>query len=401
MAERAATDAQPTSVTVVARQAIRGGIVTTASARADAGDGSYSDQPSSGVRSGTVELETSSTKHRDHVAVVTLNRPERRNALNEVMQRELRDVWQSIKVDDDVRAVVLTAAGTDAFCTGIDRGEIPVTEEQFFFDPYTYDDPGKFIGPRSQELWKPVIAAVNGMACGGAFYLLGESDIIIAAETRHLLRPARHLRDAGGVRAGADAAGMPFGDLMRMTLTGTARSGSAASAQRIGLVSEVVPADELLDTASTLAEAIARTARGGAGLAAHGVGRPRPHAPADAVPRQHVPDQGHDGREHGSRAKRSSRRGSASQAAHPLSTHPRRGRTAPVDAPQGDRRRADHHAVAHGAREHALVGAVDAVRADELDLRRRCRARRRSRASPGSPAMLADVRPGEADLACR
>jgi enoyl-CoA hydratase/carnithine racemase len=58
------------------------------------------------------------------------------------------------------------------------RGDIPETE----YDPFTYEDPGRKIGPKSQELWKPVIAAVNGMACAGGFYLLGESDVIIAAD---------------------------------------------------------------------------------------------------------------------------------------------------------------------------------------------------------------------------
>ena len=204
-----------------------------------------------------MELETLEYEERNHVAVVTLNRPERHNAFNEAMQGELRDVWQAIKVNDDVRAVVLTAAGDKAFCTGIDRGEIPVTEEEFFFDPYTYDDPGKLIGPRSQELWKPVIAAVNGMACGGAFYLLGESDIIIAAEHATFFDPHVTYAMPAVFEPVLMLARMPFGEVMRMTLTGTAERISAASAMRMGLVSEVVPAEELLGAALTLADAIA------------------------------------------------------------------------------------------------------------------------------------------------
>lgn len=204
-----------------------------------------------------MDLETLGYAERDHVAVITLNRPERHNAFNEVMQRELRDVWQSIKVNDDVRAVVLTAAGTKAFCTGIDREEIPVSADDFFFDPYTYDDPGKFIGPRSQELWKPVIAAVNGMACGGAFYLLGESDIIIASENATFFDPHVTYGMPAVFEPVLMLPRMPFGDLMRMTLTGNAERISAASAQRMGLVSEVVPADELLDAALALADSIA------------------------------------------------------------------------------------------------------------------------------------------------
>lgn len=202
-------------------------------------------------------LDTLEYDEREHVAVVTLNRPERHNAFNGVMQRELREVWQGIRGNGDVRAVVLTAAGTEAFCTGIDRGEIPVDEDAVAYDPYTYDDPGKTIGPRSQELWKPVIAAVNGMACGGAFYLLGESDIIVASETATFFDPHVTYGMPAVFEPALMLPRMPFGDLMRMTLTGTAERIGASTAQRMGLVSEVVPAEELLATARALAEAIA------------------------------------------------------------------------------------------------------------------------------------------------
>lgn len=204
-----------------------------------------------------MELETLDYTERDHVAIVTLNRPERHNAFNETMQRELQATWQQLRENDDVRAVVLTAAGDKAFCTGIDRGEIPVTEEAFTFDPYTYEDPGNVIGPRSQKLWKPVIAAVNGMACGGAFYLLGESDIILAAESASFFDPHVTYAMPAVFEPVLLMHRMPFGDLMRMTLTGTSERISAATAQRMGLVSEVVPDAELRDAAIELAETIA------------------------------------------------------------------------------------------------------------------------------------------------
>jgi len=204
-----------------------------------------------------VDLETLTYEQRGFVAIVTLNRPERHNSFNEAMQAELREMWQTLKADDSVRCVVLTAAGSKAFCTGIDRSDIPVTEEQFYFDPYTYDDPGKRIGPRSQELWKPVIAAVNGMACGGAFYLLGESDVIIAAEHATFFDPHVTYAMPAVFEPVLMLTRMPFGEVLRMTLTGNAERISAATAQRMGLVSEVVPAEELLDAAMRLAEAIA------------------------------------------------------------------------------------------------------------------------------------------------
>ena len=204
-----------------------------------------------------MDLETLEYEERGHVALVTLNRPERHNSFNETMQMELSSVWQSIKVNDDVRAVVLTAAGERAFCTGIDREEIPTTEESFYFDPYTYVDPGKNLGPRSQELWKPVIAAVNGMACGGAFYLLGESDVIIAADNATFFDPHVTYGMPAVFEPVLMMPRMPFGDLMRMTLTGASERIGAETALRLGLVSEVVPQAELLNTALALAELIA------------------------------------------------------------------------------------------------------------------------------------------------
>ncbi|CAM5600105.1 Enoyl-CoA hydratase/isomerase family protein OS=Streptomyces alboniger OX=132473 GN=CP975_15110 PE=3 SV=1 [Streptomyces alboniger] len=111
------------------------------------------------------------------VAVVTLDRPERLNAIDLDTVGELRDVWRELRFDDTVRAVVLTGRGERAFCTGIDRDAVVPQPGS----PYMADDPLLRIGPKANDLWKPVVAAVRGMACGGAFYLLGESDFLVAA----------------------------------------------------------------------------------------------------------------------------------------------------------------------------------------------------------------------------
>src|SRR5580658_5294682 len=174
---------------------------------------------------------------RGHVGYVTLNRPEVHNAFNERMQDELASLWRHIRLDDDVRVVVLTGAGDRAFCTGIDRGDIPTDEE---FDPFTYDDPGQKIGPKSQGLWKPVIAAVNGMACGGGFYLLGESDIIIAADNATFFDPHVTYAMTAVYEPILLSGRMAFGDLVRMTLAGVHERISAQTARDSGLVSEVV-----------------------------------------------------------------------------------------------------------------------------------------------------------------
>jgi enoyl-CoA hydratase/carnithine racemase len=188
------------------------------------------------------------------VAQVTLNRPEVHNAFNELMQDELRAIWRWLRDNERVRVVVLTGAGDKAFCTGIDRADIPVETE---YDPFTYEDPGRKIGPKSQELWKPVIAAVNGMACAGGFYLLGESDIIIAAERATFFDPHVTYAMTAAYEPILLMNRMAFGDLVRMSLTGAHERMSARTARQTGLVSEVVAAEDLLPTSHDLARRIA------------------------------------------------------------------------------------------------------------------------------------------------
>ena len=199
-------------------------------------------------------LSTITYDVRDYVAQVTLNRPEVHNAFNERMQDELAALWRHIRRDDAVRVVVLTGAGDRAFCTGIDRGDIPADEE---FDPFTYDDPGQKIGPKSQGLWKPVIAAVNGMACGGGFYLLGESDIILAAESATFFDPHVSFTMTAVYEPILLTNRMAFGDLVRMSLVGVDERMSARTARETGLVCDVVPREQLLESSRALATVIA------------------------------------------------------------------------------------------------------------------------------------------------
>jgi enoyl-CoA hydratase/carnithine racemase len=194
----------------------------------------------------------------DGVATITLDRADRHNAFTTAMCDEMAATWAHVSADHDVRAVVLTGAGDEAFCTGIDRSEVPVGDGvEHTFDPLTYRDPGARLGPRSNDCWTPVVAAVNGMACGGAFYLLGEADVLVAADHATFFDP--HV--TYGMPAVFEPAlmlhRMPFGEVMRMTLLGNHERISAARALDIGLVTEVVPAADLQAAARRVAIAIA------------------------------------------------------------------------------------------------------------------------------------------------
>src|SRR5260370_27417493 len=179
------------------------------------------------------------------------------------MQRELHALWRGLRRHGAVRCGVLTGGGRKALCTGIDRMEQMGDEGDDSTDPdvvgsgstpFMFNDPGDNMGPKSSDLWKPVIAAVNGMACGGAFYMLGEVEFIIAAEHATFFDP--HV--TYGMTAAFEPIHMydrmPFGEIMRLSLLGNYERLSARRAHEIGLVSQVVPGPDLADAAACAAE---------------------------------------------------------------------------------------------------------------------------------------------------
>jgi enoyl-CoA hydratase/carnithine racemase len=216
------------------------------------------------------ELTTVRRRQEDGVAWVTLDRPDRLNAFDGVMLEELRATWRALRADDEVRAIVLDAAGERAFCTGIDRdwalaadsgtdggsgaGAVSVGEVG---TPFQFDDPGAWLGPKANDLWKPVVAAVRGMACGGAFYLLGEVDVIVASEDATFFDPHVTYGMAAVFESVHLLQRLPLGEVLRMQLLGAHERVSAARAHQLGFVSEVVPGDQLADAAAWVARTIA------------------------------------------------------------------------------------------------------------------------------------------------
>lgn len=123
--------------------------------------------------------------------------------------------------------------------------------------PYMQDDPLLTIGPKANDLWKPVVAAVQGMACGGAFYLLGESDFLVADTTAAFFDPHTTYGMVSAYESVLMAQRMPFGEVARMMLMGTAERISAQRAHDIGLVSELTEAGGALEAATAAATVIA------------------------------------------------------------------------------------------------------------------------------------------------
>ena len=223
-------------------------------------------QPAGALPSSAVTThETISVRMDDGVAWVTLERPEVRNAINQQMRDELRELWTAFRYDDDVRCIVLAGSG-HSFCTGIDRDEAISDENNAamaagdfpgYPTPWVYDDPGRDIGPKSCDLWKPVIAAVHGIACGGAFYFLGEVEFVIASEDAVFFDPHVTYGMTAAFEPMQMMSKMPMQEVMRISLLGAHERMSAERAFQVGLVSEVVPRDELEERAAWAARVIA------------------------------------------------------------------------------------------------------------------------------------------------
>ncbi|MFF4767314.1 enoyl-CoA hydratase/isomerase family protein [Streptomyces sp. NPDC001255] len=190
-----------------------------------------------------------------HVATITLSRPERLNSFNEKMATEMAEAWARVRDDDAVHAAVLRAEGERAFCSGVDLSEGPWWTH---LSAWNQQDPGSALGPKQHRVWKPVVCAVNGMAAGGAMYFINESDIVICSEDATFFDP--HVN--GGIVSALEpmgmlARGVPLGDVLRWALTGSEERVTAATALRLGLVTEVTAPGELWDRADRLAEEIA------------------------------------------------------------------------------------------------------------------------------------------------
>ncbi len=198
----------------------------------------------------TILLDVDDT---DHVATITLNRPEQLNAFNRTMCDEIAHAWRTVKLDDSVHAVVLRAAGNRAFSAGLDI-KTPYGQPK---NIWNHEDPGEALSPKWQKMWKPVVCAVQGMCTAGAFYFINESDVVICSEDATFFDS--HV--SAGLVCALEPIGLMrrigLGETLRIALMGNDERVSADTALRIGLVSEVVTADQLWNRAHEIAATIA------------------------------------------------------------------------------------------------------------------------------------------------
>ena len=191
----------------------------------------------------------------DGICQITLNRPEALNALNARLWSELIAALEEADADDRVRAIIL--AGSDkAFAAGADVAEMAGLDfATVFGTDYLSDAPARF-----RRIRKPIIAAVAGYALGGGCELAMMCDIVIAADTAKFGQPEINLGIIAGL-GGTQRLTRAIGKAKAMDMHLTGRFMDAAEAERAGLVSRVVPARDLIDTARQVAGKIGEKGR--------------------------------------------------------------------------------------------------------------------------------------------
>ena len=221
---------------------------------------------------------------RDNIAYITIDRPQAMNALGLEQQEEIIQVWQDFRDDPDALVAIITGEGDRAFCAGADlKTYTPLLGER---SSYEIRQDANRVGfgciTRGLEIWKPIIAAVNGYALAGGLELALACDIRIASDNAQfgcseVLRGFHHC-DGGTVRLPLIVG---LGNALKLQLTGEPID--AAEALRIGLVSEITTLPDLIPTAERYAQTIASNSPLGVRSAKESMLRNLGHALEDAL----------------------------------------------------------------------------------------------------------------------
>jgi enoyl-CoA hydratase/carnithine racemase len=202
------------------------------------------------------QFETVRFDVRERVATITLNRPERKNAMNQQLKDELRACWQRVRADPEIWVAVVTGAG-GAFCSGADVEGLATAgfpKPDRWQELASVETMVDLPTPRRQRVHKPVIAAVNGAVAGFGLDLVTEADIPIASEKAYFVDPHVSLGYVSSHEMVNMARRVPVAVCLRMALLGSRERMSAQRAYEVGLVTEVVAHERLMDRARELAD---------------------------------------------------------------------------------------------------------------------------------------------------
>jgi enoyl-CoA hydratase/carnithine racemase len=205
-----------------------------------------------------VSYETLIVERHGPVGWLINNRPDQLNAMNAAMRDEFADAWTELDRDPDVRVIVHTGEGR-AFQTGVDVAEIATdgVGMQRYRDSLENFD--LHFTAWHQQVWKPVITAVNGICCGGGFHWIADADIVIAASDAEFFDPHTSIGQVVALEAIGLIRKMPVEAVMRMAFVGKYERMPASRAYELGMISEIVdPPSQLRERAQQLGEIIAK-----------------------------------------------------------------------------------------------------------------------------------------------
>ncbi len=186
------------------------------------------------------------------------NRPEQLNAMNNAMRDEFADAWIELDRDPAVRVIVHTGEGR-AFQTGVDVQEIATDGVGFQRYRDSMENFDVHFTSWHQNVWKPVVTAVNGICCGGGFHWVADADIVIAASDAKFFDPHVSVGQVVSIEAIGLMKKMPVEAVMRMAFLGKYERVDAKRALELGMISEIVdPPERLRERAQEMGETIAK-----------------------------------------------------------------------------------------------------------------------------------------------
>ena len=190
---------------------------------------------------------------RNHVARITLDRPQRGNALTPGMHAIFRALWTDVQSDPDVRVAIVGASGEKHFCTGFDVAESESEEAEEVFNNRPLGE-AVFWSPRQNQVWKPVICVVGGLCVGGGLHFVVDADIVVAARQAAFMDTHVNVGMVGALENVGLAKRLPLGSALRMTLLGRHYRMPAERAYQLGLVDELAEdAAQAMEVAESMA----------------------------------------------------------------------------------------------------------------------------------------------------
>lgn len=201
--------------------------------------------------------ETLAVERRGPIGWLAFDRPEVGNAMDATMLAELERAWLELDADPEVRVIVNTGNGP-AFQTGLDVVQLSRDKEALREQSRRTRDATLKLTAWHNQVWKPVIAAVNGTCAGGGLHFVADADIVIAAESATFLDPHVSVGQVTAFEAITLARTSPMEAILRMALVGRHERMTAERARQLGILSEVVPDADLEAAAMDLAGKVAK-----------------------------------------------------------------------------------------------------------------------------------------------